>query len=117
MARFKPAKKFNVPMLLYSVTSIEVVCGVEKRTYDPSGRLFWGSFATYGGTERQVNGITSVEDTATIETAYDPAFTASARVALANSPEILYEVIGEPENIEQRNRYTKMKVTRVKGGA
>lgn len=117
MARFSPSKKFNVPLLLYVVTGVQDVLGVEKKTYSESGQLFWGSFATYGGTETTTNGIVTVEDTATIETAYDPAFTASARVALANSPDNLYEVIGEPENIEQRNRYTKMKVKRVKGGA
>lgn len=117
MARFKPSKKFDVPMLLYTVTGQQKTMGVVKKTYSFTGRLFWGSFATYGGTESTANGIITVEDTATIETTYDPEFTASARIALANAPERLYEVIGEPENIEQRNRYTKMKVKRVEGGA
>lgn len=103
-------------MLLYVVTGTEDKLGVTVRTYDTKGRLFWGSFATYGGTETQVNGLISIQDTATVETYFDPAFAASARVALANDPAKLYEVVGEPENIEQRNRYTKFKVTRVKGG-
>lgn len=117
MARYKPSKEFNTPMLLYLVTGTETVRGVEKKTYATEGLLFWGSFATYGGTERQVNGIVSVEDTATVETWYRPDFTASARVALANAPGKLYEIVGEPENIEQRNLYTKMRLTRVRGGA
>lgn len=114
---YRPGKKFATPLLLYLVTGTEEVLGVEKRTYSADGILFFGSFATYGGTEREVNGIYSVEDTATVETWYRPEFTASARVALANDPGKVYEIVGEPENIEQRNRYTKMKLTRVQGGA
>ena len=117
MAQYKPAKKFNTPLLLYTVTGTEVVLGVEKKIYAAKGVLFWGSFATYGGTEREVNGIVAVEDTATVETWYRPEFAASARVALANAPGKLYEIVSEPENIEQRNLYTRMRLTRVQGGA
>lgn len=114
---YKPAKKFDTPLLLYLVTGTEEAVGVEKKTYAADGILFYGSFATYGGTERTVNGIMVVEDTATVETWYRPEFTAAARVALANAPGKVYEIMGEPENIEQRNLYTKMKLTRVQGGA
>lgn len=117
MARYKPAKDFNTPMLLYAVTGYTESMGVSKPVHAETGTLFYGSFATYGGTERTVNDIVVVEDTATVETWYNPAFTASARVALANAPGKLYEIVGEPENIEQRNLYTKMKLTRVQGGA
>lgn len=117
MSRFRPTKKFDVPLLLYVVTGTEEKLGVTVPIYATEGRLFWGSFATYGGTETQANGLLSVQDTATIETYYDPAFSSSARVALANEPKKLYEIVGEPENIEQRNHYSKFKVTRVKGGA
>lgn len=117
MARYKPSKEFSTPMLLHVVTGTTEVLGVEKKTYATEGILFWGSFATYGGTEREVNGIVSVEDTATVETWYRPDFTAAARVALANAPGKLYEIVGEPENIEQRGLYTRMKLTRVDGGA
>ena len=114
---YKPSKKFNTPMLLYIVTGTQDTLGVPTKTYAPDGILFYGSFATYGGTEREVNGIVAVEDTATVETWYRPEFMASARVALANAPGKLYEIVGEPENIEQRNLYTKMRLTRVQGGA
>ena len=117
MARYKPSKEFSTPMLLYVVTGTEETLGVEKNIYATEGILFFGSFATYGGTEREVNGIMAVEDTATVETWYRPDFTAAARVALANAPGKLYEIVGEPENIEQRSLYTKMKLTRVAGGA
>lgn len=104
-------------MLLYPVESTETKRGVLVKHYAHEGILFFGSFATYGGTERAVNGVYSVEDTASIETWYRPEFASNGRVALADHPEKLYEIIGEPENIEQRNQYCKMKVSRVKGGA
>ena len=117
MARYKPAKDFNTPMLLYVVTGYTESMGVQVPVYAEQSILFWGSFATYGGTERVVNDIVVIEDTATVETWYRPEFTAAARVALANAPGKLYEIVGEPENIEQRNLYTKMKLTAVRGGA
>ena len=114
---YKPAKKFETPMLLHVVTDYTESMGVQKPVHAAEGILFYGSFATYGGTERTVNGIVVVEDTATVETWYLPEFTAAARVALANAPGKLYEIVGEPENIEQRNIYTRMRLTRVQGGA
>lgn len=117
MARYKPAKEFNTPMLLYTITGYEKAMGVTKPVHAAEGILFYGSFATYGGTERAVNDIVVVEDTATVETYYRPEFTAASRVALADNPGKVYEIVGEPENIEQRNLYTKMKLTRVQGGA
>lgn len=114
---YKPSKKFDTPLLLFPVTGTETKMGTPCKVYASKGSLFWGSFATYGGTERTVNGVVVVEDTATVETWYDPGFEASARVALANAPGKLYEIVGEPENIEQRNIYTRMRLTRVRGGA
>ena len=116
MARYKPAKDFRTPMYLYTVTGYTETMGVQKPVHAETGILFFGSFATYGGTERAVNDIVVVEDTATVETYYRPEFTAGARVALANTGK-LYEIVGEPENIEQRSLYTKMKLTAVQGGA
>ncbi len=114
---YRPRKKFDTPLLLYLVTGTKSALGVERNIYSDKGVLFYGSFATYGGTEREVNGVRSVEDTATVETWYNPEFAASARVALADAPGELYEIVGNPENIERRNLYTRMKLTRVKGGA
>lgn len=117
MARYRPQKPFDTPLHLYTVTGTKNVLGVDKPTYSETGILFYGSFATYGGTERVINGVVVVEDTATIETWYRPEFAANCRVALANDPGALYEIIGKPENIEQRNQFVKFKVKRVAGGA
>jgi hypothetical protein len=117
MARYKPSKPFDTPLLLYVVTGTENKLGKTVKTYAKKGVLFFGSFATFGGTERDINGVYSVEDTAQVETWYRPEFASSARVALANAPDRLYEIIGEPEDIEQRHQFCKFKLTRAKGGA
>lgn len=114
---YRPKKPFITPLLYFPVTGSERKLGVLVKTYASEGILFFGSFATYGGTERSTNGAHSVEDTANIETWFRPEFAASGRVALADYPEKVYEIIGEPENIEMRNQYCKMKLSRVKGGA
>lgn len=117
MARYKPDKAYDVPMFLYPVIATTYQLGKQVKTYSPTGILFYGSFATYGGTEREVNGVLTVEDTATVGTWYRPEFEASGRVALANNPGKLYEIVGEPEDIEQRHQHLRFKVTRVQGGA
>ena len=61
------------------------------------------SFKTYGGTERDVNGVYSIEDTANIETWYRPDIKGNCRVAREDGA--TYDIIGEPENISMRNHY------------
>lgn len=114
---YKPNAPFSTPLLLLIPTYTNIN-GVRKKDYPAinDGILFYGSFKTYGGTERNVNGIYSVEDTANVETWYMPNITSGCRIAVAGSSAV-YEVLGEPENIDMRNQYLKFKVTRVKGGA
>ena len=90
------------------------VSGVEKKTFPAKGVVINGSFKTYGGTERDSNGLYVVEDTAKIETWYRPDITSECRVSVNGA---VYEIIGQPENIEMRNQYCVFKVQRVKGGA
>lgn len=91
--------------------------GVSVKTYPniSDGILFYGNFQTYGGTELQINGVYSIEDTAQIETWYRPDIKSDCRVALPLSGAI-YEIFGEPENIDLRNQYLKFRVRRYKGG-
>lgn len=117
------------PIPLVSLTpTYKNVSGVNKPIYptiqealdvkDEKGNrlnLFFGSFKTYGGTERDVNGVYSIEDTANIETMYRPDIKANCRIAREDGA--TYDIIGEPENINMRNQFLKFKVRRVKGGA
>jgi len=117
MAQFKLAAPLSVPLMLLIPTYVDSY-GVEKKTF-PSmsdGILIFGNFRTFGGTEREVNGLYSIENTATIETWYRPDIKSDCRIGLLQTGEI-YEILGEPENISMRNQYMRIKVLQVKGGA
>ena len=90
--------------------------GVSKKSYQNAKGVIMANFKTYGGTEKTDNGVLSVEDTANITCWYRPDIKANCRlVRLVDNA--TFEIIGEPENIEMRNQFSKFKVRRVKGGA
>ena len=111
---YRPKDSFVTPLVLLTPTYTSV-SGVSKKTYPTTGDIIFGSFKTYGGTERDVNGVYSIEDTANIETWYDPRIKAECRIVLQSGA--VYDIINEPEDIEQRHQFMKFKVRRVKGGA
>lgn len=115
---YRPQNTFNVPLLLLTPT-YTTVSGVRKKTFPDvsTGFLFFGSFKSYGGTERDVNGVYSIEDTATVETWFNPEIKSGCRIVLAGIQNAVYEIMGEPENVEMRNQFMTFKVSRVKGGA
>lgn len=122
MANFKPSAPFTVPLVLLSPT-YETVSGVEKKAYpsiaealEDTYNVFYGNFKTYGGTDRTIDGLYIVEDTASVETWYRPDITSACRIGVIQTGGV-YEIIGEPENINLRNQFLKFKVRRFKGGA
>lgn len=117
MARFKLAAPLSAPLMLLIPTYSDAY-GVTSKSYPDitDGVLIYGSFRTFGGTERQVNGLYSIENTATVETWYRPDIKSDCRIGLPETGEV-YEILGEPENIEMRNQYLRFKVIQVKGGA
>lgn len=92
--------------------------GVVSKTYPPltDGILFFGSFRTFGGTESESNGVYTLLDTATVDTWYHPDITADCRVFIPETGK-LYEIIGQPENIDMRNQFLKMTLRAVGGVA
>lgn len=117
MANFKPSAPFTVPMMLLEPT-YTTVSGVPTKTFPAltGGKVFYGNFKTYGGTEREINGLYSVIDTAIIECWYRPDIKSDCRIGIP-ATNAVYEILGEPENINLRNQYLKFKVQRVKGDA
>lgn len=95
--------------------SESVVLGVLKKSY-AEGDTFLCNYKTYGGTERTSNDIRIVEDTADIVTWYRPDITAKCRIKRC-SDGAMFEVIGTPEDIEQRHQIMKFKIQRIRGGA
>ena len=117
MANFKPSLPF-VTALIVLKPSYEKVAGVRSKVLPDldEGFTIFGSFKTYGGTEKNVDGLYSIVDTADIETWYRPDITSDCVIVLAGTG-ATYEILNEPENIERRNQFLKFKVKRIKGGA
>lgn len=115
MFRPNEAAQMTTPMILQTPT-VTKYNGVPTKTFTDASGLIYASFKTYGGTEKQVDGIIAVEDTATVVCWYRPDVGSGCRVKrLADNA--VFEIIGEPENIEMRNMILRFKVRRVKGGA
>lgn len=119
---YQPSLPFTVSFVLLVPTATKV-SGVLKKTFPTmaqallnSNNIFNGSFKTYGGTERDVNGVYSIEDTANVETWYRPDIKSDCRVARASDGAI-FEIINEPEDIYQRHQFLVFKLRRIKGGA
>ena len=90
--------------------------GVTVATYpdpDESERIN-GSVRTFGGTERDVNGVYSTEDTAIIDTWWNPNLRNDCHIYIYDMGE--YEIITPPENIDRRHQFARFKVRRVEGG-
>lgn len=90
--------------------------GVSQKSYKDVDGVVMANFKTYGGTEKTDNGILSIEETAQIVCRYRPDIKSDTRVVLLQTGAI-YEILGEPENIEMRNMFLKFKIRRIKGGA
>lgn len=116
--RYRPTAPFNVAMKLLAPT-VANVRGARVKGYptpeDVQGVIF-GSFRTFGGTERMANELYTIEDTATVDTWFDPSITADCRIYVCDTGKT-YEIIGTPENIDMRNQYCSFKVRAIGGGA
>lgn len=108
---YKPNLPYTTVLELYKPTYSKVK-GVTVKAYELVDTINC-SFKTYGGTETAVNDVLTVEDTANVETWYRPDITSGSQFKLGSK---VYEVLGEPENIDQRNQFLKFKVRGVKGG-
>lgn len=108
-------KELHTPIKL--LTPIyKTVSGKSKKTYPPieNGELIYCNWKTYGGTESLVNGILTIIDTASIVTYYRPDIKSDCRVVLLSDNSV-YEILGKPENIDQKNQFIKFKVQSIGG--
>lgn len=112
---YKPYAPFNVAMKLLIPTETKVK-GVTTKTFpEPKdGILIFGSFRTFGGTEKVINNVLTIINTGTIDTWYSPEITADCRVYLCDT-EALYDIISAPEDINMRHQYLQFKVRKVGG--
>ena len=111
---YKPKQPFNVPAKILTATKTKVNGVIQKAFVD--GSTFFCSARSYGGTERVVNNVYSIEDTMQIETYYRNDIHASDRIKLLDDNSE-WDIISDPENIERRNQFLVFKIRRVAGGA
>lgn len=123
MQRLSKGNQKTTPFYYY-VGTYENINGINKRVFtretDGNGKpvVRFCNFSTYGGSEYQNNGVYVVDDTAQIITWYDPVISAGGAIKLCeDATDDLFEILGQPENIEQRNQELTFKVRRYKGGA
>lgn len=114
---YRPDLDNFIPLVLL-VPTTTMVSGVSKKTFPKveDGILFFGSLKAYGGTDTTKNDLYSVEDTAKINTWYNPSIKSDCRIAVAQNGNV-YEIIGPVENVNMRNQFMIFKVRRLAGGA
>lgn len=110
------ADQMTTPLILQIPTGKSTYNGVRtKTTFTDASGIVYANFKTYGGTEKQVDGILEVEETAQVVCWYRPDIQSDCRIKRATDGAI-FEIIGDPENIEMRNMFLKFKIRRIKGG-
>ena len=112
---YKPTVPFNVAMKLL-IPQYTKIQGVEKKTYSEpeDSPLIWGSFRTFGGTDTIRNDIFTIQDTATIDTWYNPNITAECQIYICESG-AKYDIISTPEDISLRHQFMQFKVRKIGG--
>ena len=103
------------PCLLQTPTT-EIINAVQTKTYKDTGEPFTANFSSYGSTEHESNGAYIVEENTIITTWYNPDISANCRIKRLTDGAI-FEIIGEPENVEMRDMFSVIRVRRVRGGA
>lgn len=107
-------KTFNVPFVLMKPTSKRIE-GALMKDFEISDVIYC-SFKTFGGSERVINGVWSVEKTGTVDTWFNPHITADCRIRNAVTG-AEYEIISEPENIDNHCQFLQFKVRKVTSNA
>lgn len=113
---FRPtsANQMTTPMQL-QVPEYRESLGVTTKTFKDSD-IIMVNFKTYGGTESVSNDILSVIDTAQITCWYRPDIKSDCRLKRLSDGAV-FEILGDPENLEMRNMILYFKIRRIKGGA
>lgn len=119
MMLYRPAEISNLDTaLILLVPTYKKSGGVRKTEYPDAPYtdcpIFFASFKTKGGTETEINGVYGIIDTATVTTWYRSDIKGDCRIV--RQPDgAVYEIKGEPENVDNRGQFLIFKVERVKG--
>lgn len=117
---YKPATPFTAPMYILNPT-YKTVKGVRQPVYpDPVAcgdeDLIFGTFRSYGGTDVTADDLLVVQKTGYVDTWYRPDIRSNTRLYIAQTGDI-YEILGDPEDIQMRHIYMKIRVRKIGGAA
>jgi head-tail adaptor len=87
--------------------------GVQNQSYPSTGDVVYVNWKSFGGTDSVVNGVYSVIDTAQVTMRYRPDVKAGCRFLRSDGS--VYEIKGEPENVDLANLWLICRLERVKG--
>ena len=97
------------------IPTSKIVEGKTKKEFPSTGPVILANMKTYGGTEREKNGVWYNEDTAELTTWWRPDITGDCRLK-RDSDGAVFEIISVPENVEGRNKYLLLKIRRLATG-
>lgn len=113
MADYKPQLPFNVTAE-HLPKIIEKVNGVNNVSYPDSGKRFCCNAIAWVGTRKNINDVSTEEDTLTIETFYNPTIKKDDRIKLLDDDSI-WRVETKPEIIRRFTQFMKFKVVAIGG--
>jgi SPP1 family predicted phage head-tail adaptor len=107
------AKEMTTPVLLYKKVETKTA-GATTISYQIAEEpLLFCNIKTFGGTESTNAGMLTIITTAQITTWYKPDVAYHDKLKFQDGT--YWRIISEPENIEMRNQYMKMKCEKVAG--
>lgn len=110
---YKISNTFNTPVAILK-PEMGKKNGVSYKIFTESEPIFV-SFKSYGGTEKVIDDVYVIEDTAVLETWFNPDIKNDCNIKLLSDGSI-WEILNV-ENIEMKNHFSRIKIRRVKGGA
>lgn len=112
---YKPpsAGQFSTPIRVQHRVETDVNGADEISYTDADPALDFCNWKGKGGTQSVDAASIVVEDTAELTMWYRPDISQQDRVLKNDDAALAYEIIGPPENIEERNQFLLLKVKRV----
>jgi effector-binding domain-containing protein len=114
MKMYKPAKiREFVTVAIHKRVVKEVINNRTKKTVQTIATVR-GKFKLKGTSEISANGLTVVNDKTTFITWYKADYASKDILSIGG---VDYQIIGTPENTENRGRYSVLNLERISGGA
>ena len=111
---YRPKEPFTTPFFLMKPEK-EIVLGLVQKSYTASTEQpLWCSWKSFGGTEKKYDQILAYENTAVIDTWWNPDFKNDCQIQLLDDGSN-WEILNI-ENIQRRNQFAKIKIKLI-GGA